>query len=453
MKKNDILQGTIEEIKFPNKGVMLSDGEEVIIKNGIPGQKVEVLITKKKKNKIEGKVVQVLSQAPNEIAPNCIHLPDCGGCTYQSIPYHDQLSLKEQQVKKLFRDANISSNRWIPIQGSPREWAYRNKMEFNFGDARKDGPLELGMHKKGAYYDIVTVDRCQIVDEDFTKILKTVIEYFRGKGTAYYKKMSHKGVLRHLVIRKAANTKEILINLVTTTQESLELGELSQKLQNLKLEGEIKGFLHTLNDGLADIVQSDETKIIWGQDYFTEVLLGLQFKISAFSFFQTNSLGAEELYSIVRQFAGNTKDKIVFDLYCGTGTIAQIMSPIAKEVIGIEIVEEAVEAARENAVLNGLDNCKFIAGDVLQAVDKLDQKPDLIILDPPRVGIHPKALKKIIDFGAKEMIYVSCKPTSLVRDLEVLMRCGYEVKQVQCMDMFPMTPHVETVVKLQRQNS
>lgn len=216
----------------------------------------------------------------------------------------------------------------------------------------------------------------------------------------------------------------------------------------LPLEGSFAGILHIRNDSLADVVQSDCTTVLWGQDYFYEELLGLRFKISPFSFFQTNSLGAEVLYELVREYVGDTRGKVVFDLYSGTGTIAQILAPVAKEVVGVEIVGEAVEAARENAAMNGLSNCRFITGDVLKVVGELDAKPDLIVLDPPRDGIHPKALEKIIGFGVERMVYISCKPTSLVRDLEVLRGNGYEVERMECVDMFPCTGNIETVCLL-----
>ena len=225
-----------------------------------------------------------------------------------------------------------------------------------------------------------------------------------------------------------------------------------EKLRALNLEAELCGVLHIINDGLADIVQSDETRILYGQEYIYEELLGLKFKISVFSFFQTNSLGAEVLYSKARDYIGDTKDMTVFDLYSGTGTIAQIIAPVAKKVVGVEIVEEAVHAAKENAELNGLDNCEFIAGDVLKVIDDIKDKPDMIILDPPRDGINPKALQKIIDFGVDKMVYISCKPTSLARDLEVLQQQGYKVEKASAVDMFPGTVHVETVVKLHRKD-
>ena len=208
--------------------------------------------------------------------------------------------------------------------------------------------------------------------------------------------------------------------------------------------------LHIINDGLADVVQSDETRMLFGEEYIYEELLGLRFKISVFSFFQTNSLGAEVLYSKAREYIGDTKDMTVFDLYSGTGTIAQIIAPVARKVVGVEIVEEAVEAAKKNTELNGLHNCEFIAGDVLKVIDEIEDKPDMIILDPPRDGIHPKALQKIIDFGGDRIVYISCKPTSLARDLELLQAQGYQVEKGCAVDMFPGTVHVETVILLSR---
>ena len=208
------------------------------------------------------------------------------------------------------------------------------------------------------------------------------------------------------------------------------------------------GILHTVNDNVADAVKNEGTRVLYGKDFFYEELLGLKFKITPFSFFQTNSLGAEVLYEKTREYMGETKDKVVFDLYSGTGTIAQILAPVAKRVVGIEIVEEAVEAARENTKLNKLNNCMFWAGDVLKVMDELVDVPDLIVLDPPRDGVHPKALQKIVDFGVERIVYIACKPTSLARDLKVFQNRGYQVERIGCVDLFPSTYHVETICKL-----
>ncbi|WP_070043060.1 23S rRNA (uracil(1939)-C(5))-methyltransferase RlmD [Robinsoniella peoriensis] len=449
MKKGQVLEGVIKEVVFPNKGIVEVENETktVIVKNGVPGQKVRFSINKIRKGKCEGRLLEVIEKSPVEVEPSCPHFGICGGCTYQNLDYPTQLAMKEKQVKDLV-DSVCQNYEFEGIKGSPRQFAYRNKMEFSFGDEVKDGPLALGMHKRGSFYDIVTVDQCEIVDDDYNKILACVLEYFKETDLSFYHKLSHQGYLRHLLVRKGQKTGEILIDLVTSTQSAPSLEGLKDRLLELELQGRIVGLLNTLNDSLADVVQNDETKILYGQDYFYEELLGLKFKISPFSFFQTNSLGAEVLYETARSYVGETKDKVIFDLYSGTGTIAQMLAPVAKKVIGIEIVEEAVEAAKVNAALNNLYNCEFIAGDVLKAIDLVKEKPDLIVLDPPRDGIHPKALLKIIDFGVDRMVYISCKPTSLVRDLEVLQGRGYEVVKVVGVDMFPGTGHVETVVLL-----
>lgn len=589
MKKGDIVEGCIEKVEFPGKGILQAEGERIVVKNVIPGQEVRVRITKKRKGKCEGMVLEVLKKAPGELSEGiCPHFDQCGGCIYQNLPYKEQVELKERQITELLAsvcpevggcrqktggsglevgkdgyevgeagpevgeagpggfgskagevkwkvgeradqeeisltcaDSGRSADqketgkgagcKWQGLKPSPISDGYRNKMEFSFGDAYKGGPLALGMHKKGSFYDIVTTEDCRIVHPDFCKILVVTKAYFAQMGVPFYKKLQHTGFLRHLLVRRAVKTGEILVDLVTTSQaewvstlvevqdraadgdglerkgtensrtergtdpgegkgggsqaEGQDKKEIMQKIisgwadricacaEEGGLEGKLAGVLHTWNDSLADVVQNDRTDILFGQDFFYEELLGLRFKITPFSFFQTNSLGAEVLYDTVRDYIGETKDKTIFDLYSGTGTIAQILAPVAGQVTGVEIVPEAVEAAKENAAMNGLKNCRFLAGDVLKVVDELKEKPDLIVLDPPRDGIHPKALPKIIRFGVERIVYVSCKPTSLVRDLGVFLQEGYRVEKACAVDMFPGTGGIETVVLIQRKDT
>ena len=506
MKKGEIYEGVIERVMFPNKGIIRVAEETVIVKNGIPGQKIRFQIQKKRKNRLEGRLLDVLERSPLEIhEPVCSLFPACGGCMYQTMDYEKQLEMKEQQIRELLTPVIRTSGRMeetaqadapeqeaengnvqtgFPAQAeeempgqaaekaqnqvteteiieklfegiapSPDVFGYRNKMEYSFGDSEKDGPLTLGLHKKGSTYDVLTAADCKIVHEDFNVILRCVLQYFQERNVSYYHKLTHEGYLRHLLLRRSVATGEILAALVTSSQEEWELQPLVEQVCGLPLEGRIAGFLHIINDSVADVVKSDETRVLAGQDYFYEELLGLRFKITPFSFFQTNSRGAEVLYETVRDMIGDVEHATVFDLYSGTGTIAQVLSPAAERVIGVEIVEEAVEAARENAALNGLDNCSFLAGDVLKVLDEIPEKPDYIILDPPREGIHPKALPKIIDYGVERMVYVSCKPTSLARDLEVLLRSGYRVERVKCIDLFPGTVHTETVCLLSNRKS
>ena len=451
MKKGEIYEGIIEKVDFPNKGYVNIDGEKVIVKNGIPGQKVRFMINKKRSGRAEGRLLEILENSTLEVRePVCKIFPACGGCMYQTMSYEEQLKMKETQVKGLLQEAvGIGTDlHWEGIHGSPIEFGYRNKMEFSFGDEYKDGPLSLGLHKKGSTYDVLTASDCKLVHPDMTAILSSVLDFFTELGAVHYKKMQHTGYLRHLLLRRGVTSGEILVHVITTNQAEYDYAPLVSRLLALPLEGKIVGIMHIINDSLSDVVQSDETRLLYGQDYFYETLLGLRFKISTFSFFQPNSLAAEVLYSIVRDYIGDTKDKEVFDLYSGTGTIAQLLASVAKEVIGVEIVEEAVEAAKVNAALNGLTNCRFIAGDVLKVLDNLTEKPDMIILDPPRDGIHPKALPKILAYGVENIVYISCKPTSLARDLPAFLAAGYEVQRSCSVDQFCETVHVETVVLL-----
>ena len=493
MKKGQIIEGMVERVDFPNKGIVNTAEGICTVKNVLPGQKITLMVQKNRNKKAEGRALSVDQKSPLEIVSPCPHFGECGGCTYISLPYEEQLAIKETQVKKLLDsvlDRQEEDWEFQGIKGSPEQYEYRNKMEFSFGDAYKDGTLSLGMHKRGSFYDIVSVSDCQIVDEDYRKILVMTQEHF--KDCSFYHRLRHEGFLRHLLVRKAKKTGQILVALVTTSegisdvpgenacnyeihsenQNGIErknpdsswnaaygkleheqlVEEWKEKLLAMELHGTMTGILHIINDSVADVVQSDETRVLYGQEYIEEELLGLKFKISTFSFFQTNSLGAEVLYETAREYVGDltcNKDKeVVFDLYSGTGTIAQLMAPVAKKVIGVEIVEEAVEAAKKNAELNGLHNCEFIAGDVLKVLDDITEKPDMIILDPPRDGIHPKALTKIIAYGIPRLVYISCKPTSLIRDLETFLASGYHVEKAVAVDQFPWTANVETIVLL-----
>lgn len=492
MKKGQVYEATVERIDFPNRGMITTGEGAVTVKNSLPGQKIRFSINKARKGKAEGRLLEVLEKSPLETGHPCSHFGLCGGCLYLSLPYEEQLKIKEAQVKKLLEGALAGQARpwsWEGIKGSPAEYEYRNKMEFSFGDERKDGPLSLGMHRRDSYYDVVTVEDCRIVDGDYRLILKTVRDYFAERKIRHYHRMRHEGYLRHLLVRKASGTGEILAALVTTSQEIYAAGareavsgaagdlftesvpetaaenaeEEAQLLEGFleallslerdrRLKGRFAGILHIVNDSQADVVQSDRCDVLYGREHFYEELLGLRFKISTFSFFQTNSHSAEVLYQTVREYVGDLgkRDAVVYDLYSGTGTIAQLMAAVAGKVIGVEIVAEAVEAARENAAENGLENCEFIAGDVLKVLDDISEKPDLIILDPPRDGIHPKALPKIIGYGVERIVYVSCKPTSLARDLEAFLAGGYTVERAVAVDQFPWTANVETVVLLSK---
>ena len=463
LKKGSVYEGKVEKVDFPNKATVWvtdEDGQKkkAIVKNAIPGQTVRFCVNKKRKGHCEGRLMEVVEKSPLETNPACPHFGKCGGCTYQTVAYEEQLKIKSAQVEKLLSEVVSGELPFEGIIGSPVTEEYRNKMEFSFGDEYKDGPLALGLHKRNSMYDIVPVTECKIIDEDYRKILTCVQNYAIEKELPFQHKLSHEGYLRHLLVRKSVKTGQILVDIVTTTQIEHDFTELVNRLTSIEYKGTLTGVLHTFNDSLADAVINEKTELLYGQDYIEEELLGLRFKITPFSFFQTNSLGAEVLYSKAREYvlSGGFGDvagskPVIYDLYTGTGTIAQMLSPVASKVIGVEIVAEAVEAAKKNAAQNGLTNCEFIADDVLKALDNIEIKPDFIVLDPPRDGIHPKALEKIIDYGVDRMVYISCKPTSLARDLVTLQERGYKVEKCCCVDMFPNTGHVETVVLLSQQ--
>jgi 23S rRNA (uracil-5-)-methyltransferase RumA len=370
----------------------------------------------------------------------------CGGCCYLDIPYEEELKRKQEEARALLAPF-VDENNFHAIIPAPKRGAYRNKMEYAFGDEGRDGRLALGIRNKRSMYEVSAPDECELVDADFKLIASCVINFFRNTGERFYHRRRHTGTLRHLVIRRGEFTGELLINLVTTSALAAPLDELVKLILSLPLDGNVAGILHTVNDGVADTVKDENVRVLFGVDFFFEKINGLTFKVTAFSFFQTNSAGAEKLYDVVRGYAGG--GQTVLDLYCGTGTIAQLLASGFTKVTGVELNEAAVVAARENARLNNINNASFFAGDVLHFIDTLKAgAPDMVVVDPPRDGLHPKALEKLS--GLDNIVYVSCKPASLARDLQALSASGFIVEDAVCVDMFPRTAHVETVVKLKK---
>ena len=376
----------------------------------------------------------------------------CGGCVYQGVPYEEQLANKAGEVRGLLEKKDIRYEDLLPIEPAPDRYAYRNKMEYTFGDMIKDGPTTLGMHKKKHFMSIITVDECQLVHEDFNRVLRGVLDFVMEKGYSHYHKKTHKGLMRHLIVRRGVRTGELLVNVVTSSEEGFDEEAFTEMILALPLENTVVGVLRTINDRLADAVYCDELKVLYGRDYYMEEIMGLKFRVSAFSFFQTNVDAVENLYTYALSLIDDFENKTAFDLYCGTGTITQTLAKRAGKVIGIELVDEAVEAARANAALNGLENCEFIAGDVFKVLNTVADKPEVIVVDPPRVGISVDALDKIISYGVDQIVYISCNPKSLVENLYYLQYYGYRVKSVKPFDNFPGTKHVETVVLMSKVN-
>lgn len=387
----------------------------------------------------------------------------CGGCSYQGVPYEEQLANKFGEVRGLLEEKGIRYGELLPIEPAPGIYAYRNKMEYTFGDMEKGGPMTLGMHRKKHFMSIVTVDECQLVHPDFNRVLRGVLDFAQERGYVKYHKKTHRGLLRNLVVRRGVHTNELLINIVTTSEgepggagpeglPAFDEAGFVEMLLGLPLEHEVVGILRTVNDRLADAVYCDELRVLHGRDYYNEEILGLRFHVGPFSFFQTNVEAVENLYSYAVGLIDDFEDKKAFDLFCGTGTISQVLARRASEVIGVELVEEAVEGARRTAAMNGLDNCRFIAGDVFEVLTSIPDKPEVIVVDPPRAGISVDALDRIISYGVDQIVYVSCNPKTLAANLYQLQLNGYRTVSVKPFDNFPWTKHVECVTLLQLSN-
>lgn len=447
MKKREV-SFAIDYVEFPNMAVGTLDGKIHKVKKGLPGQVVKARTYRRKKGDIICKMIEVEKQADYEIPSFCEHFGECGGCSYQTIPYDRQLEHKSTMVKALLVQAGVDEEAFEGILASPKQLNYRNKMEYSFGDLEIGGEMTLGMHRKGAHHDVVTVEHCHLTHSDFNKIMMFSLEHLRKYPK--FNKKAHEGFLRHLLVRRGENTGEILIGLSTTSQITPDLTDYVEGVLSLELEGKIVGICQLVNDGVADVVRAEPMNILYGNDYYHEKLGGLLFKVSIFSFFQTNTKGAELLYETALGMLPDINGKVVFDLFSGTGTIGQFMAQKASEVYGIELIEEAVEAANENAKINKLDNCKFIAGDVFVKIDELKMKPDTMVVDPPRVGIGEKALKKICAYKVPQMVYVSCNPKTMAQDLAIMKEYGYVVEKAIAVDQFPHTEHVETICKLSR---
>ena len=388
----------------------------------------------------------------------CRHAEFCGGCQYNGLKYAEELSLKEAEVRGYMKEHLASGDLFFAgIEGCPEgsRYRYRNKMEYTFGDLVKGGELQLGMHKKGNFMSVVTVDECLLVPADFNRILRFTLDFAIENRIPHYNKKSHKGVLRNLIVRRGVRTREILVDIVTSSEADgcFDSEKWKDGLLALELDDRIAGVMQTVNDGLADAVNCDEQRILFGRDHYFEEICGLRFKVGIFSFFQTNIEAVERLYT---QAVGLLKDldgKVVYDLFCGTGTISQIAARRAREVVGVEIVPDSVEAASVNTELNGIENCSFVCGDVFKVLSEAGEnmpKPDVIIVDPPRMGLRTAAVNKVASYGVPEILYVSCNPKTLAADLADFRQHGYQPVYMKAFDNFCWTKHVESVVLMSR---
>jgi 23S rRNA (uracil1939-C5)-methyltransferase len=468
-KKNEIIEATIESLAFGGSGVAHIDGFTILIKGVLPQQHVEAQITRNKKNYAEARLKKVITNSPFEIASRCDYFGTCGGCRLQNMIYEEQLNQKYHQVKETlihiggFKDFNMDE-----ILPSPETFFYRNKMEYSFSDLRWlsneeiqssqiiKNDFALGLHIPGRYDKVLDIKRCFLLSERSNEILNFVRSFTKDSGIMPYSSRGHSGYWRFLVFRESKNLDQFMVNLVTAENRECERHTV-QLADLLKEEFPfITTFIHNVNRKKAQIAFGDAERIIFGPGYIEEKLGDRIYRISANSFFQTNTLQAEKMYKLIRNWGAFEKKHVVYDLYSGTGSIGIFISNAVKKVVGIELISQSIKDAKKNCIINGIGNCEFIQGDLLKVLENtpgfLEQngKPDVVIIDPPRSGMHPKLPEKIIQLNPTKIIYASCNPATLARDLKTLCETTYHITRVQPIDMFPHTAHCETVVLLER---
>ena len=382
-------------------------------------------------------------------AKTCPHTGVCGGCQYRELSYEEQLTVKNDYVKEQLSEYGIVPGEYLSIRAAPKISGYRNKMEYSFGDEVKGGDMTLGLHKQGSYMAVINTDACLIVPEVFNRICSAVLSWAHKSGHGFHHKRSHSGFLRSLVLRRGERTGEVLVNLVTSSEEELdaeafcEVVIASAAKQSITAPADtIVGILHTINDRRSDVVACDSMEILYGRDHYFEKLMDLEFRVGAFSFFQTNTSAVESMLTEALDIIPGSRAGTLYDVYSGTGTISLTLAGRAVKIIGIEIAEDSVISARENAARNGIENAEFICGDAFEVMQGLPA-PDMLVVDPPRMGLHPKALKRVIEFGLPALFYISCNPKTFAQNAAVLKNAGYGVSVLGAYDNFPFTRHVE----------
>ena len=500
VKKGDVLSLQIEKLAYKGIGIAYVDMPDIQIKeqksrfeeapdmilakkiakgkfiifvpNTLPGETCEVRIIKLKKNYAEAKKIATVTASPLVQAAPCPYFGTCGGCKWQNMSYEEQLKTKQQFIQESLQFIGRTDTPYelLPIVPSPEQYGYRNKIELSCGilpylsnsafdtlreeEAQRDEGFFLGYHGAGSFDKIVDIDACLLMGDIGNRIIQLTKAFVLKKKLTAYNPRTHEGFLRHVIVRHGVNTGELMLNIVTTSTDDYT-GEFFQPLIDdlLMLENtdiKIESVLWTQNDALSDTSYSNNYQVVYGREYIFDRVGEFLFKISPYSFFQTNTKGAEKLYDLAKEFADLQGGESVMDLYAGTGTIGMYLAKAAKKIISLESEASAVADAKVNATMNNILNIEFICGKVENEIARfMFEKPDVIVLDPPRAGMHPKALEFLPRFAAKKIIYVSCNPTTLARDLAFLQK-WYVIKRVQGVDMFPQTYHVETVVELVR---
>lgn len=443
---NKIIELKITDLAFDGKSVAHHDGKVVFLKGGLPGETVEAEIIRSKARYDQGIVRKILTRSELRIEAPCQHFDQCGGCTWQDLEYASQLSFKKKQIKDcLERIGSLKDVVVLDPIGSVELFDYRNKMEFSF-NAGENGSFTLGLHELGHFDRIFDIHNCLLQSKTANEIVEWMRTYTAEEKISVYNVTDHTGYLRFLVIRRAKRTSDLLVNMVTAHGPFPNQENFIKQLR--KRFPEISTVVHNQTGSKSNIATGEIEKVIFGPGYFEEKLFDYTFQVKANAFFQTNSIQAETLYRLAFDILAPTGTERVLDLYCGTGSIGILLSKYVEEVIGVELVADSVTAARKNAELNHVDNITFFEGNVTEFLktDTARSKPfDVIIVDPPRAGLHPKAVKRLIDIGPKRLVYVSCNPASFSRDAEKLTSGGYELASVQPVDMFPHTMHIELV--------
>ncbi len=446
MKPGNRIEVAIESLNAKGDGVARVGEREVLVRRAVPGDRAVVRLVKKRKGRFEAEIEELVTEGYARQQARCRHFGMCGGCRWQELAYADQLAVKEQMVAEALATSGQDLPPLEAILPSPDPFFYRNKMEFSFGRDR-DGLLQLGLHVRGRFNWIFDLEECHLQSPLSNRIVESVRCAARRLQLAPYDLKRHEGLLRFLVVRDAKRTGQVMVNLVVASYPDPAIAELVDRV--IADIGEIDVFLVTLHTGKAQVAIGEREFLIKGDGRISEECAGLQFDISPQSFFQTNPVQAERLYALVAEMAGSVG--AVLDMYCGTGSISLLLAAQAQSVLGVEVVEDAVADARVNATRNGVEHCQFVAGAAEEILgDLADRRFDLVVVDPPRVGLHKKALARLVALKVPRMIYVSCNPHALASDLSELGECGYQVRRVRPVDMFPQTPHCEVIAELCR---
>jgi 23S rRNA (uracil1939-C5)-methyltransferase len=439
---------TIDSLAYGGNGVARTNGFVVFVRRGLPGDRVRARVTRVKRNHAEALALEVLEAGAPRVDAPCEHYPECGGCRFQDLAYEAQTEWKERQVAEALRRIGGQEVPLEPILPAVEQFHYRNKLEYSF-TSTPEGPA-LGFHRAGRWDEVLEIERCWLTTDLGNAIRDTARDWAREERLEPYDQEAQTGYLRHLVVREGRNTGQALVQLVTAPGERFERERLVEVLRALP---EVRSIHWGVNDSPAETTNVP-TRLLWGEEAIEEQLLGLRFRVRPGAFLQTNTAMAERLYELAREYAGLTGAETVYDLYCGIGTIGLALASRALTVWGVEVSEESVACALENADLNGITNAAFFAGNVGQVLEDLRERagePDVVVVDPPRAGLAGKALRRVGRLGAPRLVYVSCNPTTLASDVKELTgEYGYRLERARPVDMFPHTPHIETVALLSR---